>query len=67
MHIPNDLIKVSTGGSRVRNCQADNLLWINDEDSADLRDIQYPGSSVIKEPHSEWESFCIAIGGILGI
>jgi hypothetical protein len=67
MHIPNDLVEVSTSRSRVRDGQANNLLWVDHEDSTDLEKDQSPGSSVIKESHSERKSFCITIGGILGI
>ena len=51
MHIPKDLVKVSTSRSRVREGQANDLLRINHEDS----------------PDRVWKSFRITIGGILGI
>ena len=36
--IPNDLVEVTAGGGGVSNHQPDDLLGVNDEDSADLHD-----------------------------
>lgn len=36
VHLPNNLVEVTTGGGRVRKSEADGLLGINNENSPNL-------------------------------